>query len=278
MWAKHLRLLAILIALVLFTLSLMLSTGVAQAAGSEITVTAVGYVCEAPGGFVITYISDYELGLSWAKGADAVNTMVRAKYGSYPKDRNDGYLVYYGDGTYATDTGVNFEESASTVHYRVWSQNADGVWEETGTSGFMENPNMTLLAFFVFCGIMSFLGLRSTYYILKFLSGLCWMALGMYWLSNPPSTVVKGSPVDTAMVVLLFVIGLAMMIMPFWYSRRTPSGEDIGEGRLRLPFMPREEEEEATKQRHMPTRTERTQAYMDRLDNRMRGGRPKPRG
>jgi hypothetical protein len=38
-----------------------------------------------------------------------------------------------------------------------------------------------------------------------------------------------------------------------------------------------EEEETAAKQRKLPTRSERTAAYMDRLDNRIKGGRPKPR-
>jgi hypothetical protein len=258
-------------------LGCLLTPVVAQATNPVVHITVSAWVVGTSSGLTITYVNDYQVDLEWTKGEAAANTMVRAKYGSMPTSRTDGYEVYYGDGTSCSDTGVNFEESASTVYYRLFSQNGAGAWEDEGISGFLENPNMTLIAFFLFCGIMSFLGLRSTYYILKFLSGLCWMALGMYWLSNPPSTVVKGSAVDTGMIVLLFVIGVAMMIMPFWYSKRTPSGEETGEGRLRLPFMPREEEEVATRERKLPTRSERTASYMERLDNRIRGGRPKPR-
>jgi len=118
---------------------------VLAASSTNVTVTATGWICGAPDGFAVFYISDYEVGISWVKGEGAENTMIRAKYGSYPVDRADGNLVYYGDGVVASDTGVNFDEGVADVYYRAWSEDAGEVWEEIGTTNFMENPYMLLI-------------------------------------------------------------------------------------------------------------------------------------
>ena len=243
---------------------------VVLADSAGVTITASGFVVGVPGGFTLTYISDYEIGVSWVKGTGAVNTMVRAKYGSIPTSRTDGYLIYYGEGTSATDTGINLDETVSQVYYRAWSQNAGGVWEETGISDFIEGGGMTLIAFLIFAGILSFLGIRSSYYILKFLAGLAWWALALYWINSPPSTITKGSSVDTVVVVLLFIIGLAFMFMTFWTSK-VSNGQETG-GRLRLPFMKTDEQEEELRRGQTPPRQERNAAYAQRV-RRALGGR-----
>jgi hypothetical protein len=136
--------------LALLILGLVLGVIPASAdTSAEVTVTATGWVCGAPGGFTITYISDYEVGLSWAKGAGAVNTMVRAAYGRMPESREDGYLVYYGDREYCSDTAVSLDETATPVYYRAWSQNIGGAWEEGETTGFIEGIGVTMIAFIV---------------------------------------------------------------------------------------------------------------------------------
>lgn len=131
-------------------LSLLLLLGTATpilgASSQDVTVTATGYVCDAPGGFTITYINDYEVGVSWIKGDDAENTMVRAAYGRMPEGREDGYLVYYGEGTSATDW-VNMEFMSVPIIYRSWSQSAVGVWEEGETTGFVESLTMIIIGF-----------------------------------------------------------------------------------------------------------------------------------
>ncbi len=136
---------------VILGLSLVLLVpSLASAESSDnITVTATGFVCEAPGGFTVTYISDYEVGLSWTKGEGAENTMVRAAYGRTPESREDGYLVYYGDEEYCSDTAVNLDETASRVIYRAWHQNANGIWEEGETTGFVEGIGVTTIAYVV---------------------------------------------------------------------------------------------------------------------------------
>ena len=147
MWKKPLRFTAIAIAFVVLILPFTLFCGVTLADTSQgVVVTATGYICEAPGGFTVIYISDYEVGLSWTKGEEAENTMIRAAYGRMPESREDGYLVYYGEGTNAADW-VNMEFMSVPIYYRAWSQNAMGAWEEGETTGFVESLTMAIIGF-----------------------------------------------------------------------------------------------------------------------------------
>jgi hypothetical protein len=218
-----------LIILGLLILSLALgATPVLANTSEDITVTATGYVVGAPGGLTLTYISDYEVGISWTKGTDAVNTMVRAKYGSAPTSRTDGYLVYYGDGTSASDTGVSIEETAAPIYYRAWSQNAGGLWEEEGISGFFEGGGMTLIALFLFAGILSWLGMRSNFVLLRLMGGAGWLAMFIYWISSPPSAITKGSPAHTAIAVVL--IGMTVAIPLVGLGREVSTQKDYRTG------------------------------------------------
>lgn len=125
---------------------LILPTPVLADTSQTVTITATGIVVDAPGGFTIYYISDYELGISWTKAVSANNTMVRAKYGSYPDGRTDGYLVYYGMEASCSDTGVNLEETASTIYYRAWSEDTDKIWSPVYAEGYWESIVVTLIA------------------------------------------------------------------------------------------------------------------------------------
>lgn len=126
---------------------LLASSPVLADSSDDIIVTAAGYICGKPGDFTIIYVSDYEIGLSWSKGVDAENTMVRAAYGRLPEDREDGYLVYYGDEEYCSDTAVNLDETMAEVFYEAWHQNANGVWNEEGVWGSVEGIGVTTIAF-----------------------------------------------------------------------------------------------------------------------------------
>ena len=136
----------IAVILLLGILCLVMPAQQALAADLTVTITVSKWIVGTPSGLILTYISDYEVGISWTKGEDAVNTMIRAAYGRVPTSRTDGYLVYYDDGVIASDTGVNFDEGVSDVYYRAWSESAEGFWEEVGTTNFMENPHMLLIA------------------------------------------------------------------------------------------------------------------------------------
>lgn len=232
MWKGYLRLTAVLIAIVLLMLPFTLLSGVALAGNSaEVVVTATGYICEAPGGFTIIYISDYELGLSWVKGEDAVNTMVRVKDGSTPTSRADGNLIYYGEETYASDTGLNFQESTGSRYYRAWSQNEAGVWEEAGATNFMENPNLTFIGLIIAAGIASFLAFKSRLPAMKFFGGLPWILLALYIRGNPPGNLTEGDSVHTAMWLIFVGFGLLIMFVGLGVKSvdRTETSKDFTE-------------------------------------------------
>ena len=236
----------------------------------DITVVARPYIGGGITDFVITYVSETQLDISWSFTGDAVNIMIRGKYGDYPEDRDDGYLVYYGSDVTTSDTNMDFDENPGPLYYRAWGQKVDEVWYEDYQDGYEESAILTLIAFIIFAGIMSYIGSRSTYWILKFLAGGAWFAFAIYWINNPPSTIVQGSATDTVVIVLLFVIGLAFMFMPFWYPQRE-NGQEIG-GRLRLPFMKTDEQEALdNQQRYSPTMRERNENHRDRVNNALRG-------
>ncbi len=242
------------------------------ATSAQVTVTASGFVCDAPGGLTLTYISDYEVGISWVKGANAAKTMIRAAYGRVPSSRTDGYLVYYDIGTSTSDTGVSLDETATPVYYRAWSQNAGGGWEDTGASDFIEGVGVTLLAFVVLCVALSWLGSRSLYYILKFMAGVSWWVFGVFWIGNPPSMVTKGSSTDIAVLLLLFGIGVAFMLMPFWYPKYENGRETSGGFRIRMPrILGGRGEEEEMPEPPKPTRAERLTTYQSRVEAALRG-------
>lgn len=226
MW-KRLLVLILLISVILPASPVLADTS------ANVTITAVGFIVEVPGNFTVYYISDYEVGLSWTKPVDAANTMIRAKYGSVPTSRTDGYLVYYGPddgiGETISDTGVNFEEGASDVYYRAWSQRIDGVWEEIGTSNFMENPYMLLIALLILA-----MGFTITSYVFKkgvlaFAGAGSWMVTSIYCFSK------SSSDWDVYFSLAWLFIGLviACAFSPLAWRETTPIGETPEEPDIR---------------------------------------------
>ena len=169
----------VLIILLLITLLLPV-VPVSADTSAEVTVTAVGFIVAAPGGFTLTYISDYEVGISWIKPVGADNTMIRASYGGIPESMTDGYLVYYGDLEYTSDTGVNFFENIGEVYYRAWSQNETGLWETTGVSNSIEGVAV-LLGILVFLSLVLTIGGYALHRgSLAFASMAAWMVVLVY--------------------------------------------------------------------------------------------------
>ena len=214
---------------ILLLITLIAPTPVLADTSAEVVVTATGWICEAPGGFSLFYINDYEIGISWVKGAGAENTMIRAKYGSYPVDRTDGYQVYYGDGTVASDTGVNFEEGVSDVYYIAFSQSASGAWEEIGATNFMENPHMLLIAL-----ILLALGFTIVSYIFKkgvlsFAGAGPWMIASIYCFTKSAET----WDIYFSLAFLFIGLLLACAFSPLAWRETTPAGETPEEPEIR---------------------------------------------
>ncbi|HUW46103.1 MAG TPA: hypothetical protein VMW50_09970 [Dehalococcoidia bacterium] len=154
---------------------------------ATITITAVGYVVGSPTGLTLTYISDYEVGISWTMGEAANNTMVRAAYGRVPEDIADGYLVYYGNGTSCNDTAVNFEETASQIYYRAWSQTATGDWETEGISDWIEGVGMTFIGIIMLCALLIIAGFWRKSQPMLWVAALTWIGFAFWQRSITPA-------------------------------------------------------------------------------------------
>lgn len=211
----------IVIALFIGLLCLTIPAQQALAADPIVTITVSKWIAGIPGGLTLTYIDDYEVEITWVKGVDAVNTMVRAKYGSYPIDRTDGYLVYYGNGIVANDTGVNFDEGVADVYYRAWSQSAEGHWEEVGAADFMENPYMLLIAL-----VLLSMGFTIASYIFKkgmlaFAGAGAWIVTAIYCFSRSTET----WDIYFSLAFLFIGLTIACFFSPLAWRETTDKGE-----------------------------------------------------
>ncbi len=120
------------------------------------------------------------------------------------------------------------------------------------------------------CAILSFIGAKTTYYILKILAGFSWFGI-FAWLTYNPFTT-QGSPADVITLLVVSITGIAFMFFAFW-SPQVKNGQERG-GRFRFPFQPSEEDEEVERQRnYMPTRAERNANYRNRANSALRGER-----
>jgi len=173
----------LLIALLLLLIPMPLLAGSTE----TVTITAVGFVVGSPTGLTLTYISDYEVGISWTMGEYANNTMVRAAYGRVPESITDGYLVYYGNGTSYNDTAVNFEETASQIYYRAWSQTADGVWETEGISDWIEGVGMTFIGMIVLCAFLIVAGFWRKSQAILWVAAVAWIGFTFWQRTLTPA-------------------------------------------------------------------------------------------
>lgn len=268
---------------IVLSLSVALSPTVVLAAGSA----DVGVIARpaATGGildFTVTYITETDMRLDWTLFGDATNIMIRAKYGSYPANipnintaPSDGYLVYSGNGTTTHDTSMNFDENPGGLYYAAWAQKADGTWFMDLKTGWKESQVMTLLALLAFAGILTFVGVRSSYYLLKIIAGFAWLLPMAYWISTPPSAITKGDSVHSIGIIMFIGVAIALWFMPLWYTKNN-NGVEEGRFNLRMPriFGGQTEQEEAEQlQRNARTWRERRDAYRERMDRATGRGR-----
>jgi len=222
------------------------------------------------------------LDFTWGYSGNTTQIMIRGKYGSYPANiadnltqPSDGYLVYYGANTTASDTSMDFDQNPGAIYYRAWGQKNDGTWDTSPDSGWKESAIMTLIGLFLFAGILTFVGARSSYSFLKFLAGGSWLLLMAYWVASPPSTITAGDSTHTIGIILFIGMALAMFFMPMW-STKTINGNEVGVFNIRIPrVLGGRSEEEESESRRLGSRTwrDRRDAYQGRLSNTSRGRR-----
>lgn len=214
-----------IIALVLaIGISLILPiTGAWAATTAVVTVVMQPDISGGISGFTITYVTDTHMHLDWTLTGEAVNIMVRAKYGEYPDDipdvdtaPSDGYLVYYGSGSEADDTSMNFDENAGALYYSAWAQKADGTWFLDTSTGWEESKVMTFIGLIVLAGILSYFALKYPNVLLAILGGGAWAALIPYLVSSPPAAIPAGSQAQQMVIIILSGCAMGIFVTTLW--------------------------------------------------------------
>ncbi len=200
---KWLRLL-----LILLLLPIVLPASVVLAGSTaDVTITATGIVVAAPGNFLLTYVTDYEIGITWTKPVGAVNTLIRAAYGHVPANISDGYQVYYGVGTSATDNAISLG-TPEVVYYRAWSQTAGGaygpLWASGDTSKFM-SASFLFIGLIALAGMLTYFAWRRRHILICFAGSLTWLALGL-WLLFGSNTNLDLGDIWTQLLAYVFIM------------------------------------------------------------------------
>lgn len=181
----------------------------------------------APTNFILTLIDDYTVGITWTKGEGANSTMIRAKLGSVPTDREDGYLIYYGTGESTTDDGVDMDLGMSRMYYRAWSQSASEAWETTGISDSIGGTMVIFILFGILALGLVFGFIWKNYAWLAYGAAGVWALLGFLSFQTSDS----GNPTqitDVYMGLFWLSIGfvIACSLLPS-VMREKPSKDDI---------------------------------------------------
>ena len=112
---------------------------------------------------------------------------------------------------------------------------------------------MTLATIIGFAAVLSFLSYKSTFFGLKLVAGMSWFALFIYMKDNPPGTIVEGSGIHTALLVITIGFGLMIVLSGLGRgisrTRKWQTGEEtMGGGfQWKLPEWMKFNEDEPTK-------------------------------
>lgn len=67
----------------------------------------------------------------------------------------------------------------------------------------------------LFCAIMSFVAVKSSFFPLKFAVGFAWFGVFVYWLTNPVAGIAAGSPTDVVIMLVFLLLGFIFVGMGF---------------------------------------------------------------
>ena len=220
-----------------------------------VTITVVPFLGSGILTFTVTQISDTEVDLAWTKDAGITNVMVRAKYGTMPMSRTEGYLVYEGALDSAVDTSMDFNETAGTLYYRIWGQRADGLWldyevNKASAGGLV----VTLLAIGVLVATLSYIAIRSNFILLKIAAMGVWFFLFMYIKDNPPAPLVAGSAAHQVLIVVCIAVGIGMGLSSFGRNvNRNSQSRGISSSDFKWKFGKDKQEYEGSNLNHRET-------------------------
>ncbi len=202
---KRLICVALLVAMLIVA-----TTGLVSAGSVSVTVTANPKVFVTTG-LAATYISDYEVGLTWLMGSNVTNVMIRAKWGGAPTSRNDGFLAYYGNATSFVHY-TSLATASEPVYYRLWSQLPDGSWDDliapTAGGDFMSRTMLFIVVAVLALGLsLGYSWKRQGFF--AYVASAFWLFLGLLSYQTSTST----SPLEFTDVYMgLFWVCMGMVI------------------------------------------------------------------
>ena len=218
-WKEVLRWLVLL----MLVLGVMPSTPVYAATTLNMTVLATGWIIGAPSNLVITYISDYEIGISWNQSVGANRTMIRGSYGRPLANRSDGFLVYSGTEN-STTHWISQVGTLGILYYGAWTQAASGVWEELGDrkEGNFMSQSFLFISLLALAFGLTVAAFRWKDILLSYSAALVWLAQGFWWLLGGITNFGLGSAWVNILVfvpfLMFFVVLLRLMSTEIQYE------------------------------------------------------------
>ena len=221
----------------------------------------------APTNFILTQVGLDTVTANWTMGVQATTTVIRGKEGSYPLSITDGFEVYNGAGTSENFTGLHL--GIGNYFYRAWGYNALGY-----SVNYVENKIGGVIMYFgvlvLLAVVVSFISIKTSYYLLRFLAGVAWIGLAIYWNAEP--IFATGSDTHTIFYLLFWGLGIGMMFMIMWRT----SKDDGGSFNIRVPRVfggTSEADELASARMRGMSYSDRRDAYAQRVNGAIRGGR-----
>lgn len=188
----------------------LISTPVYADSSASITVIATGYVTTGPSGLVLTYVNDWEVGISWTAANGSAGTMVRAAYGHQPSSTTDGYLVYSGANTSCSDTAASLT-SPEVLYYSAWSFDSEGnyslLYETVNSEGIM-STGFLFLAWIILAIGLTWIATKVTLILFRVAPFLAWLGLGIWLLLGNITNLGIGSTWTQ-------VLGFVFIVMAF---------------------------------------------------------------
>lgn len=182
---------------------------------ATITVIATGYVTTGPTGLVLTYVNDWEVGLSWTPANGSVGTMVRAAYGHQPSSTTDGYLVYNGSASNCSDTAVSLT-SPEVVYYSAWAVEPDGSYSllySTGDSEEIMSAGFLFLGLILLAVGLTWISTKVNLILFRVAPFLVWLAIGTWLLIGNITNLGIGSTWTQMLGFAFIVMAFATLIL-----------------------------------------------------------------
>lgn len=174
--------------------------------GSELNFTTLLPLPLAPTNFTATQTGVSSINLTWAMGLYATDVYIMGKEGQPPSDMTDGYLVYFGNGTYVELTGLSL--GLNTYYYKAWSSNPTGNSTDYAETNIGGDSMMFLVFAIIPLALLGFWVVRRNGFLAYAASGaFVLLALMSMQQSSAPN---PGTITDVYMG--LFWIGIGMTV------------------------------------------------------------------